>query len=252
MSEIIRDPAWQFVGVLLGLAAIIVSLLVVRWQRQRKSLSYDIPVSTQLLDVKEAVRSKLEILYEGKPVQDVHLLLVRIVNTGNLPILPNDYERPIRLEVGGKAQLLSCEVYDTSPKSLRVSPIIEGNNVNLPAIMLNGGDAIVLKLIVSNPSGGLQVDGRIVGVREITEFKEGQSAFRLIYYSGLAFFLIGFIGLAWLRFPPSVAFPLMVLGIAVMGIAANYRDNKRKKFMLASAERSKPGAADNGNNDIHT
>jgi hypothetical protein len=237
MPEILRDPVWQFIGAALALVAIIISLFIVRIQRQRKSVSYDILANTPLLTVKEAVKSKLEILYEGKPVKDVHLLLVRIVNTGNLPILPHDYERPIRLDLVGEAQLLSGEVYDTSPKSLRVLPTIDGKSIALPPLLLNSGDAITLKIIASNSGEGVKIDGRIVGVKEIKQFREGQNFYYTIYLSGATLFLIALYGKFILGFSFWLFFILMLIGLIVMSFAMIIPDRKRSKFNLLSSEK---------------
>jgi hypothetical protein len=42
----------------------------------RKALSYDITSLTPLLSVKDEIKGKLEIYFDGKPVQDVRLVVL--------------------------------------------------------------------------------------------------------------------------------------------------------------------------------
>ena len=65
MLNLIRDPLWQFVGALLALAAIAVSVFLYRLQAGRKSLAYHVISDTPLFRVDEDIRGKLQIVYEG-------------------------------------------------------------------------------------------------------------------------------------------------------------------------------------------
>jgi hypothetical protein len=88
--DILRDPIWQFVGAILGLIAIIISIMLFWIQHQRKSLSFEIIHNAYLVRSKDEVKDKLKILYEKKPIENLLLLIVRLVNTGNVPILASD------------------------------------------------------------------------------------------------------------------------------------------------------------------
>ena len=91
MLEILRDQIWQFVGAAFGFVAIIISIILWRTQRRRKALSYDIISRAPLLSVDDEIKGKLKIYFDGKPVQDIHLVLVKIINSGNVPIVSTDY-----------------------------------------------------------------------------------------------------------------------------------------------------------------
>jgi len=172
MSDILRDPVWQFVATILAVIAILVSISLYLKQRRRKMLSYEIVSRTPLLSIEEEIKGVLKILYEGEPVQQVHLIVTTIMNSGNTPILVNEYERPISLGFGEEAQILTAEIAKTQPDSLRASTSIEDDKVTLQPTLLNGGDSITLKMLVSKFDGEITVDGRIVGVKEIQESRE--------------------------------------------------------------------------------
>lgn len=76
-NDILRDPIWQFVGALLGLVAIGVTVYPFLVQKNKKSLSYKIENKTALLTVNDEIKGKLQIVYDGIPIKDVHLILYR-------------------------------------------------------------------------------------------------------------------------------------------------------------------------------
>ena len=194
MFEILRDPIWQFIAVILALAAILISIFLYQKQRRRKALSYEIISRTPLLSMEEEVKGKLQILFDKKPVQQVHLIVVRIVNSGNLPILSPDYERPIGFSFGEKGKILTTEVVETYPSSLRASVRIEGEKVVLDSALLNQGDSIKLKILVSQFDGQIAVDGRIVGVKDIQESSEKSAQFLITIATGICLTAVGTIG----------------------------------------------------------
>jgi hypothetical protein len=168
MLEILRDQIWQFVGATFGFVAIIVSTVLYWTQRRRKALSYDIIVSSPLVSAVDEIKGRLEIYFDGKPVQDIHLVGVKIINSGNVPIVSADYERPVSLSFGREAEILSAKALEPNPDSLQASVDIEATRVVLKPVLLNGGDSITLTSLVSGLSE-ISVDGRIVGVKDMRE-----------------------------------------------------------------------------------
>ena len=106
MWGILSDPTCQFIIViLLTIAAIVVSVIIYLKQRQRRSLSYEIVSATPLLSVEEDIKKDLQISYKGKPVEQVHLVMIKILNSGSLPIPSKDYEQPITISFGKQAKI---------------------------------------------------------------------------------------------------------------------------------------------------
>jgi hypothetical protein len=175
MSDILRDPLWQFVGVIAALVAISISIILYMKSRSRKSLSYVIISRTPLLSVDREIKKDLQILYQGKPIQQVHLLLMKLINSGNVPVTASDFERPFSLLFSEDAKVIAAEIIKTKPESLRATIAFENQKVVLNPVLMNGGDSITLKILVSKLNGDFKVDGRIVGVKEIKEL--GGTAF---------------------------------------------------------------------------
>ena len=179
MSEIIRDPMWQVIAVILAVIAIAIPVILYWIQRQKRALSWQVVSNTPLLSIDKEIKENLEVLYNGKHVQDVQLIIAKIINTGNVPIKSTDYERPINFNFGENARILTAEVTETSPDSLKASANVEGKKVILPPILMNNRDWITLKFLVNQYDGPILVDGRIVGVKEIKELKESEINKRL-------------------------------------------------------------------------
>ncbi len=172
MFDFLRDSTWQFaVATLIGVSAIVVSIVAYVLQRNRKLLIYEIISSTPLVSVKDEVEGKLQIIYDGAEVSDVHLVVVRISNSGNVPITSNDYDRPLIVYTGVDSRILSVEVSETEPKDLKVAINADETTTVLQPLLLNGGDSVTIRLLVTRLVG-VHVDGRIVGVKDIKESKE--------------------------------------------------------------------------------
>ena len=179
MIGIIRDPIWQFVAVIL---AIIVIIIMIFYNRQKKAISWQIISNTPLLKINEVIKRSLEVRFNGEPVKDIQLIIAKIINTGNVPIKSTDYEGSINLNFGKDAQILTAEVIETSPNNLKASANIEGKKVIIPPTLMNGKDWITLKILVSQFDETITVDGRIVGVKEIKEYTD-LSQNKLIAYA---------------------------------------------------------------------
>lgn len=159
---------WGLSGSLIATIAGIIltaglSILIYRWQRARKRISWQLMANNRLLTVSEELDKKLEVLYEGILVKDVSVLLVRISNTGNQPVTAADVERPMSIMTGVASKILSAVVIEVEPPSLRPTIVLSDTSVSIEPILLNAQDSITLKLITSDLDQ-VTLDGRIAGV----------------------------------------------------------------------------------------
>ncbi len=118
MLDFLRDQLWQFVGVAISVVSIVVSIIFSLKQRARKGLTYKIE-STSLVSIKDKAKGKIQILYDLKPISDADLVLLKIWNSGNQPILQTDYEDPITFNFGSKTEILSHDVIETVPNNIK-------------------------------------------------------------------------------------------------------------------------------------
>lgn len=161
----LTDSGWM--GVIIGVTSIIVTAFISYKARKRKSLSYEVLSENPLISMGEEVKGKLQLLFDGNPVQHLHLLLVKFINDGNIPVLATDYERPLTLRFDGPSTILSAEHLSGNPNSLVSSAIITDKAVSIEPVLMNGSDCFTIKLLVAEYGGSFQVDARIVGVKQV-------------------------------------------------------------------------------------
>lgn len=171
LNGFLRDP----LNYTLTFTAIGVTILIFLLQRRRKRLSCEI-VS-----------------------KDDQLVVVRIINSGNVSIEPDDYNIPIRVELGENSQILTAEVFDTEPKILRQNVNIKTENtkVVLNPIHLNEENSITLKIQVRqfDPQKQISVKGHIDSVTHIQEAKEGIAKRNGFHICEICLKMIGIFGL---------------------------------------------------------
>src|ERR1043165_4667724 len=101
----------------LALLVALITLLYFQWWRNRKRLSYDIRSAVLLVSAEEEIRDKVEIRFEGQPVKNVHLVVIKIINDGYVPIKKDDFEQPIRI-IFREAKILTAEKVKLYPDNL--------------------------------------------------------------------------------------------------------------------------------------
>lgn len=177
----------RLIGPILSVIAIGVTITLWLKGRSRKALSYDVISSTSLVMQHDEIGKKIKIMFEDKEITDnVILVLLKITNSGNTPIIVNDFTQDISIETTS-GSILIAEVKETNPKNLDVklridntksSSSILSDKVSLSPLLLNGKDEIVIKLLIKQPEDklfeieNLKVNARIVGIFEITKLKK--------------------------------------------------------------------------------
>lgn len=195
MSDIFRDPIWQFIGAILGVVAILTAIGLYFRQRQNKQLSYAILSQTPLLSMAEEIKDELQIMYKGKMVRQVHLVIVKIMNSGKIPIVSTDFVRPININLGESAQILVAEIAKTSPESLEASVRVDDGKAVLEQTLLNAGDTMTLRMLVTEFGGEVKVEGRIIGVKAIDEHKVQSRRLDVLGTIGIVIQYAGIIGI---------------------------------------------------------
>ena len=234
MLEILRDPMWQFIGAFFTVIAVIFAVIFFKMQHRHKALSYKILSYTPLV-IRDEIGEKLQIVFEGKPVEDVNLSVIKIYNSGNTPIVSNDYERPINLYFGENSQILTTEVIEKNPDNLEVTTHIEGTKVILNPLLLNQKDSITIKIIFSQSDkniNNVSIDGRIVGVKEIKEITENTHLLKigLFFIVGVSTGMVGGIIIKMgQEIEISTNVKLVIVAIFIIGTSLFYFGQKNKK-----------------------
>ena len=191
LIETARDPLWQFVGVLLAIAAMFLSYLIYVGQKQQKRLTYQRLASFPLLTVKEALAGRISVAFDGKAVQSIHMITVRIQCAGTLPITLEDYVKPIELFVKQGAKVLSADIVESLPSNLRPSIAAGADTATIEPLLLNPGDSFVVKLLVQDGDKYVFPEARIVGVTKIERVLDPDTKLELFAQLGLLTLCIG-------------------------------------------------------------
>lgn len=197
---------WQFVGVLATVIVGVISIILVLKERNKKALSYELVSHTSLVSVKKEVKDKLSIAYEGKPISQLTLNLIRLINSGNTPITTSDFVRPPTILFDESSEIISAEVSDKKPTGLEATVTYNSTQVTINPTLLNSGDSLEIKILSSGQGNITSVNGRIVGVREIANFAGHKSLYLVTAIGGLLLAMIGellgvtVLPLGWLLF----------------------------------------------------
>jgi len=168
MKISLRDPLWQFFAVIVGIIAIAISIIIFYSQRQYKELSHEIISSSPLLTKSKEIEGNVQILFDNKPVNNVYLVVLKLINSGNIPISAKDYELPLSFDFGEQSNILLADVTNTEPEGLKINLNIIKNKVMVNPFLLNANDTIILKILLSDYSSVIKPEARIYGVKDIS------------------------------------------------------------------------------------
>lgn len=193
MSNLDTVANWaQILSLPLTVIVMLVSFWVAWLQRRRKELEK----RAELIPLTRGVNGyaeRMEVLYDGKPVLHPHLATIRLRNSGNVPITAQDFAAPLTFRFGEQSEILHAEVSEKYPGNLGMSVQIEKGTVKLKPGLLNPKDGFVLR-VLGGRIDSIEIDHRIVGVRDIVDARRGPPSARVGL--GTALFLLALVSLA--------------------------------------------------------
>jgi hypothetical protein len=200
MEVSVVDLALQIVGMIV-LPTILIVISAVDYLRNRRNLSYSILTDTPLLGLEDETAGRLQIIFDSEPVRNVHLIDVKVLNSGKQPIKPEEYEEPISLNLA-EGRILLADVAQKSSPDLRIDLSNDDKKVTLsPPHLLNAGEWMVIRMLASRPAG-FRVGTRIVGIRSVGQSTEGRARSLFLVALGLLFAIVG-LGFSLLFIPSS-------------------------------------------------
>ena len=210
MLSYLRDPIWQFIGAILGLITIFLYFA----QRKRKSLSCRVLAETKLF---RHVNGKFQTTYEGRPVQNAFLIIIKVLNDGNVPILASDFAQELTFSFGSGVQVLAAEPIHASPEDLKPTLHTTQSKVTVQPLLLNSKDEFDIQILCDGYQRSIEIESRIVGVRELKFFKSSTQnnnyalMDQLLDYFFLPFVLLTlYVGLSYLTGSSLVALGMIV------------------------------------------
>jgi hypothetical protein len=235
----ISDHTLNIIMAICALIAIVVTVVFYFLQRKRKEISFRILYQIDLLSRNEQLENKVKILYEGVEVTNIQILTIKVVNSGNIPIVKSDFDTPLKLELNGKVRILGLERISANPPYLEVSYETNHNYLLVEPLLLNSRDWLIFKLIAEGRVTSIKASGRIKDIHTIKNWEDKKSAFDLYMTFCMGGFTVLLLLAAVFITPQShqsktdntifltVAFGLLILMI-VFGVLI-FREKTRKK-----------------------
>lgn len=222
--EILRDGIWQFWGVVVGVLGVIVAIVIYMLQKNKKRLAFQVLADTPLLSVGDEIKEDIQIKYKNKKIQNIHLLVLKLENIGNVDISSSDFEEPIVI-LFPNSEILTAELSDASPKNLTPTVKIENSNITIEPILLNRKDQLTFKVIFSSYGNTIGIKSRILGVKQIERAFSELSAITTNEVMGGVVFLIGssvlvYVALSTMFFLKNFTDPVLWVLLVVAGIFA--------------------------------
>lgn len=148
----------SIVGILVAVAITV----YFEWWRKRRRLSYKVISSGNLARPHGGV----EVIFDGRKVDRVWFISLKLINDGFQPIKAEYFEEPIVLYFLEDEEILTVETIESYPNYFDVEPRLVDNTVEIAPKLFNRGDYVVLHLLVSFNSNRISLDiqSRIEGI----------------------------------------------------------------------------------------
>jgi hypothetical protein len=198
---------WKLLGWVIALAVGAGVALWIYKKQSFKALSYQIVSISPLVPLQARGFSDLRVFKGDKPIERPILTTIRIVNTGDLPIGAADFERALTMRPLGVTQndgfvekskmlaqlehpgvtifnvpykgvvtsfppvVMDARIASTTPARIPVELENSGSYLVVRPLLLNGGDEFTIELLINGDVRGIEMNGRVAGVSQITEEK---------------------------------------------------------------------------------
>lgn len=224
MIDALRDPVWQFVGVVLAALSVAAAFWIYWLQRQIKELAFGLLSSRRPLAIADELSSRVTVELDGKSVGNLHLLVYGLKNSGHRAVAPTDFQSPLRI-LFTEGQVVSAEIAAQTPTNLGAKLLASEAEVALQPLLLNPGDQVLIQVLLSSARPAYLLDARVL---DVSSFAPINAHPRLppFFASGLPMAMLVYtvVGLGFLLSTDKHAQAYLFLGIAaflpIFGLSA--------------------------------
>lgn len=173
-----KSKAWNIIGAIAAIIAVGITIVffAITQRRQSKKIEIICLSKSNLLNPElSKPGGKFQIIYDGKPIEDIVVFRIKIQNSGGQPVTINDYTRAVKIFPMNFKEIIKADIVMSSPPDLSANAEISEGYIQLDNILMNPGDEYILEMGVI-PQGIKipdikKVTARIKGIKNI-EFKE--------------------------------------------------------------------------------
>lgn len=171
---------WNAIGAFVGVLALVVTVALYAMSRKRKRFAWCPEAKTSIVRKPKGAESRLSVTFDGQPVANADLVLLRMRNAGNQTITTTDFEDTLRVQFEAEAgkdspRVLSVEPVKLSNPAMQVKATIEDGRVVVHPVLLNEGDSVQLRIIGENLAHAkLALHGRLSGIPTLVQERAGE------------------------------------------------------------------------------
>ena len=195
-----------WISVIIGVGILAFAYLAYRSQRGKTRLEFVVLLNTSVV-VFRPLSVTLTVSHQGREVRDASVVVLRLVNTGDKAILPEDYRSDLSICLDGVNEVIAATATRTRPGELSPEVTTEQRKVLIAPLLVNPGDMIELQILASGLASSARVESRIVNVQAILQRK----ALPYPPGSGAEGEMVGFDKFIWFFFVPGV-----IVGLALL------------------------------------
>ena len=162
MVEWLKENANWVIPTLVGALAV---FLVYLWERKPKRLDYIVTTNARVVAYQpHPMRDHLKVSFKGQELKEPRIVIVRVKNTGRVPVEHTDYKQPITVRLS-KAVPLDGFIAKESSKGLisEVGLSLEGKEVLLVPELMNTKEWFDVQIVCDGQPGEIQVSCRFTG-----------------------------------------------------------------------------------------
>jgi len=167
---------------------------------QQKELTSTLEYSFRLVE-KNVNDSKLQILYDGYPVDDPWLTCISISNSGSYAIIQEDFQHDFNIIFQGSEKVLGARITKTSNRhifeEIQIKSKIDDDRLIIEDFFLNPGESFSISIITNGKPSKINYDSRISGISElnlINRPKEKEKSFTIVRNVIIAFCVLLCVG----------------------------------------------------------
>jgi hypothetical protein len=147
-----RDPVWQAIAACIGLIALAVSTFVAYDVYFRTVSSYGLALTQEYLYSPFGRMSKVKLVYNSRVVDPLFFYNITLSNYGKNPIRSGDFSEPLAVTVASPWEVIAVESNLTPANTPVDWTRVSTTTYKMKPLLLNGGDAVSINIILTNKS----------------------------------------------------------------------------------------------------
>jgi hypothetical protein len=169
MEIVFKEWGTYIVGIMTIAISIWVSIYIFIKQKKSKKLGFITMLNYNMFNIKEIVKEKISITYAGEKAEYLRLIILKIVNNGDLPIIKTDFENEIQIIFNKNSKLIDAEIIQKSPENIDLNFKIKSDKILIEPCLINPKDFFIIRAILNSAEDNFFVNSRIAGIEMIKE-----------------------------------------------------------------------------------